>query len=98
PANGTTMKSSPSASRNISIESEGVVPAPGEPTLYLPGSRLIRSISSLIVFTGKSALTTHEFGEAPALVTGMKSWATSYGVWLNRRGWTTMLDDDSSRV
>src|SRR5215831_17163584 len=40
PANGTTTKLSPSASLSISIESEGVVPVPGEATLYLPGSFL----------------------------------------------------------
>ena len=40
PANGTVTKSSPRSCLSISIDSDGVVPAPGEATLYLPGSRL----------------------------------------------------------
>jgi hypothetical protein len=67
------MKSSPSASLNISIDSDGVVPAPGEATLSLPGCALIASISSLIVLAGKFGFTSQAFGVAPALVTGMKS-------------------------
>ena len=61
----------------MSIDSDGVVPVPGEPTLCLPGSRLMRSIRSFMVFAGKLALTTHEFGVPPALVTGMKSLSMS---------------------
>ena len=56
PGNGTVMKSSLSASFIMSIDSDGVVPVPGEPTLCLPGSRRMRSIRSFMVFAGKLAL------------------------------------------
>jgi hypothetical protein len=52
---------------------------------------LIRSINSFIVCTGKFELTTHEFGVAPALVTGMKSLSTSH---LVVKAW---IDDDARR-
>ena len=44
PENGTTVKFSPKRSRSISIDSEGVVPAPGEATVCFRGSRLMRRI------------------------------------------------------
>src|SRR5262249_40410102 len=82
PANGTTTKLSPSASLSISIESEGVVPVPGEATLYLPGSFLMMSIRAVIVDAGKSGLTCQELGVAPAFVTGTKSLSMSKGTLL----------------
>src|SRR5580704_3248624 len=80
PANGTVTKLTPNACLSISIASDGVVPLPGDATLYLPGLACIRSSSSFIVLAGKSALTSQEFGEAPTLVTGMKSLSTSNGM------------------
>src|SRR5262249_28589170 len=65
---GTTTKLSPSASLSISIESEGVVPVPGEATLYLPGSFLMMSIRAAIVDAGKFGLICQELGVAPAFV------------------------------
>src|SRR5262249_669505 len=82
PANGTTTKLSPSASLSISIESEGVVPVPGEATLYLPGSFLMMSISAVIVAAGKAGLTCQELGVAAGLVTGNKSLSMSKGTLL----------------
>src|SRR5262249_19011821 len=82
PENGTTVKFNPRRSLSISIDSEGVVPAPGDATLCLPGSRLMRSTSSVIVFAGKLGLTSQELGDPPALVTGMKSFSTSNGILL----------------
>jgi len=64
------------------MESEGVVPVPGEATLYLPGSFLIRSINAAIVGAGKSGLICQELGVAPAFVTGMKSLSMSKGTLL----------------
>src|SRR5262245_14873395 len=93
PWNGTVTKSRPRASLSISIDSDGVVPVPGDPTLCLPGSRLIRSINSFIVCTGKFELTTHEFGVAPALVTGMKVLVNVVGH-LVVKAW---VDDDARR-
>ena len=98
PAKGTVTKLTPSPCLSISIESDGVVPAPGEATLYLPGLAFIKSISSFIVLAGKSWLTCQEFGVAPTLVTGMKSFSTSNGIVLYRLGFTTMLDDASRIV
>src|SRR4029453_13689523 len=72
PENGTTTKLSPSASLSISIESEGVVPVPGEAILYLPGSFLIMSIRVVMVGAGKFGLICQELGVAPAFVTGTK--------------------------
>src|SRR5436305_1527211 len=80
PANGTVTKLTPSRCLSISIDSDGVVPFPGDPTLYLPGSAFIASINAGMVFDGKSLLTSQEFGEAPALVTGMKSFSASNGI------------------
>src|SRR6516164_302928 len=77
PANGTVTKFTSSACLSISIANDGVVPAPGEATLYLPG---LAFINSIIVRAGNSELTSQEFGEAPALVTGMKSFSTSKGI------------------
>src|ERR1700683_2033286 len=80
PANGTVMKLRPKACLSISIASGGVVPLPGEATLYFPGLAFIRPINSFMVLAGKSLLTSQEFGDAPALVTGMKSFSTSNGI------------------
>src|SRR5215467_3808599 len=98
PANGTVTKFTSSACLSISIANDGVVPAPGEATLYLPGLAFINSINSFIVLAGNSELTSHEFGEAPALVTGMKSFSMSNRIDLYRLGFTTMLDDESKIV
>src|SRR5947209_4199267 len=67
PANGTVTKLTPNPCLSISIDSDGVVPLPGEPTLSLPGLAVITSISSRMVLAEKSLLTSQEFGEAPAL-------------------------------
>src|ERR1700683_2009546 len=80
PANGTVMKFRPKACLSISIASDGLVPFPGEATLYFPGLEFMRSINSFIVLAGKSILTSQEFGEAPTLVTGMKSFSMSKGI------------------
>jgi hypothetical protein len=96
PANGTVTKLTPSACLNISIASDGV-PAPGDATLYLPGLAFIKSIKSIIVLARNSGLTCQEFGEAPALVTGMKSFSTSNGIDLYRLGFTTILAEASRR-
>src|ERR1700730_17899357 len=93
PANGTVTKLRPNPCLSISIASDGVVPLPGDATLYLPGLAFTTSISSFIVLAGNSALTSQEFGEAPTLVTGMKSFSASNGSDLYRLGLTTMLDD-----
>src|SRR5438445_528898 len=82
PANGTVTKLTLRSCLSCSIDSDGVVPAPGEPTLYLPGSFFIRSISSFMSLAGKSGWTSHEFGEPPALVTGIRSFSTSNGILL----------------
>jgi hypothetical protein len=82
PENGTTTKFSPSACLNISIESEGVVPVPGEATLYLPGSFLMISIRAVIVGAGKFGLICQALGVAPALVIAMKSLSMSKGTLL----------------
>ncbi len=82
PANGTVTKSTLRSCLSCSIDSDGVVPAPGEPTLYLPGSFLISSTSSFMFLAGKLGLTSHEFGEPPALVTGIRSFSTSNGILL----------------
>src|SRR5262249_10496605 len=58
----------------------------------LAGTGLHRVDQLPIVLAGKSRLTTKEFGEAPALVTGMRSFFTSKGI-LYRLGFTTMLDE-----
>jgi len=80
PVNGTVTNLTPNACLSISIASDGVVPAPGDATLYLPGLALSKSISSFIVLAGNAELTSHEFGEAPTFVTGMKSLSTSNGI------------------
>src|ERR1700748_611900 len=82
PANGTVTKSTLRSYLSCSIDSDGVVPAPGEPTLYLPGSFLKRSIISFMVLAWKFGLTSQEFGEPPALVTGRRSFSTSNGILL----------------
>ena len=83
---------------SISIASDGVVPAPGEAMLYFPGLAFIKAINSCIVLAGNWELTSQEFGEAPTLVTGMKSLSTSNEIDLYRFGFTTMLDDASRIV
>jgi hypothetical protein len=80
PANGTATKLTLRSYLSCSIDSDGVVPAPGEPTLYLPGFFFISSIISGMVLAGKSGLTSQEFGEPPALVTGSRSFSTSNGI------------------
>src|SRR6516165_5658672 len=72
--------------------------APGEATLYLPGLAFINSINSFIVLAGNLELTSQEFGDAPTLVTGMKSFSMSNRIDLYRLGFTTMLDDESKIV
>src|SRR5579862_7144675 len=98
PANGTVMKLRPKACLSISIASDGVVPFPGEATLYLPGLAFTKSISSFIALGGKSLLTSQEFGEAPTLLTGTKSFSASNGITRYRFGFTTMLDEASRTV
>src|SRR5262249_41102434 len=98
PANGTVTKFTSSACLSISIANDGVVPAPGEATLYLPGLAFINSINSFIVLAGNSELTSQEFGDAPSLVTGMKSFSMSNGIDLYRLGFPTRLDDESRIV
>jgi hypothetical protein len=59
----------------------------------LPGLAFIKSINSFIVLAGKSRFTSQEFGEIPALVTEMRSFFASKGIFLYRLGFTTMLDE-----
>src|SRR4029079_3108958 len=94
PANGTVTKSTLRSCLSCSIDSDGVVPVPGEPTLYLPGSFFIRSTSSFMFLAGKLGLTSQEFGEPPALVTGIRSFSTSNGILVYRLGLTVMLDEE----
>src|SRR6516164_4733084 len=98
PAKGTVTKLTSSSCLSSSIDSDGVVPVPGEATLSLPGLAFIKSINSSIVLAGKLRFTGQEFGEAPALITGMKSFFTSKGIFLYRLGFTTMLDDANRMV
>ena len=74
PANGTTSRSfSPNDCLNSSIESDGVVPVPGEATLYFAGSALIASTSSCTVRAGTEGCAISACVAAPALVIGTKS-------------------------
>src|SRR5580658_5912027 len=98
PENGTVTKLRPKACLSISIASDGVVPFPGEATLYLPGLAFTKLINSFIVLAGKSLLTSQEFGDAPTLVTAMKSFSASNGITRYRFGFTTMLDEASRMV
>src|SRR5215831_8979232 len=98
PAKGTVTKLTPSSCLRSSIDSDGVVPVPGEATLSLPGLAFIKSINSFIVLAGKSRFTIQEFGEIPALVTGMRSFFRSKGIFLYRLGFTTRLDEANKIV
>src|SRR5262249_17813193 len=93
PAKGTVTKLTPSSCLRSSIESDGVVPVPGEATLSLPGLAFIKSINSFIFLAGKWGFASQDFGEAPALVIGMRSFFTSKGIFLYRLGFTTTLDE-----
>ena len=46
---------------------------PGEAKVYLPGLALSRSTSSITDFAGMLGLTNSPLGDAPAMVTGVKS-------------------------
>src|SRR5262249_49962747 len=74
PWNGTTTRSSSlNVCLNSSIESDGVVPRPGDAMVYLPGLPLIRSTSSCTDFAGTSGWTSSACVAAPALAVGRKS-------------------------
>src|SRR3954454_20520082 len=80
PLKGTTVRSSsPKASLNSSIDSDGVVPAPGEAILNLVGSALMAATSSCTVVAVTEGWTISAFGAAAALVIGTKSVSGSYG-------------------
>src|SRR5262249_22323488 len=98
PANGTVTKFTSSACLSISIANDGVVPAPREATLYLPGLAFIKSTNSFIVLVGIWDLTSEEFGDAPVVVTGMKSFSMSTGIDLYGLGSPTVLEDESRLV
>ena len=74
PENGTTSRSlNPSDCRNSSIDSDGVVPAPGEATEYFVGLALMSATSSFTSRAATEGCAINAWVAAAALVIGMKS-------------------------
>src|SRR5262249_19200552 len=72
PAKGTVRKLTSSSCLSSSIDSDGIVPVPGEATLSLPGLAFIKSINSSIVLAGNVGFTRQGLGGGPRFKTGDK--------------------------
>ena len=64
---------------SISPQMCGLVPAPPEAKVYLPGLAFTSSTSSGTVFAGTSGLTTKMLGTCHSRLIGVKSFSASNG-------------------